>query len=145
MRNRATKPSIGWREWVSLPGLGVKKIKVKVDTGARTSALHAHNLELEEREDEQWVKFYVHPLQRTKASGVLCEARVLGRRTVRDSGGKEEERYVVESTVRLGDRDWPIEITLTSRDTMGFRMLLGRTAIRRRYLVDSGRSYLLEK
>ena len=75
----------------------------------------------------------------------LCEARVLERRTVRDSGGHEEERYLVESSVQLGDKIWPIEITLTSRDEMGFRMLLGRTAIRRRYLVDSGRSYLLDK
>ena len=145
MRKRKPKPSIGWREWVALPDLGVHKIKVKVDTGARTSALHAHRIEPEERDDGLWVKFFVHPTQRTKANGVLCEARVLERRTVRDSGGHEEERYLVESSVQLGDKIWPIEITLTSRDAMGFRMLLGRTAIRRRYLVDSGRSYLLDK
>lgn len=145
MKRRKPRPSIGWREWVSLPGLGVNRIKVKVDTGARTSALHAHRIEPDEREDGLWVRFYVHPIQRTKANGVHCEARVLERRTIRDSGGHEEKRYLVESTVRLGDQEWPIEITLTSRDAMGFRMLLGRTAIRRRFLVDSGRSYLLGK
>ena len=142
MKQRKPKPSIGWREWVALPDLGVNKIKVKVDTGARTSALHAHKIEPEQRVDGLWVKFFVHPTQRTKANGILCEARVLERRTIRDSGGHEEERYLVESTVRLGTKTWPIEITLTSRDAMGFRMLLGRTAIRRRFLVDSGRSYL---
>ena len=143
MKSRKPKPSIGWREWVALPDLGVNKIKVKVDTGARTSALHAHRIEPEEREDGLWVTFYVHPMQRTRSTGILCQAKVLERRTVRDSGGHEEERYLVKSTVQLGDKTWPIEITLTSRDTMGFRMLLGRTAVRRRYLVDSGRSFLI--
>ena len=142
---RPTKSTIGWREWISLPDLGIGRIKVKVDTGARSSALHAFRIKTEERQDGLWVTFEVHSKQRSKNNVVRCEARVMDHRTVRDSGGQEHERYVIETNVRLGDSEWPIEITLTSRDAMGFRMLLGRTAIRRRFLVDSGRSYLIGK
>ena len=142
---KATKSTVGWREWVSLPDLGIEHIKVKVDTGARSSALHAFRIKTEEREDGLWVSFEVHPEQRAKKPIVRCEAPVIDHRTVRDSGGREHERYVIETTVRLGEQAWPIEVTLTSRDAMGFRMLLGRTAIRRRFLVDSGRSYLIGK
>ena len=145
MKASKPKPIIGWREWVALPQLGIEKIKVKVDTGARTSALHAHKVTPEMRDDGLWVKFSVQPQQKTKAGAVACEARVLQKRVVRDSGGHEEERYLIESLVRIGDSQWPIEITLTSRDAMGFRMLLGRTAVRRRFLVDSARSYLRGK
>lgn len=133
---------IGWREWVSLPSLGIDRIKAKVDTGARTSAIHAFELEVEERLDGTWVRFSVHPVQRTEAEIVRCEAPVADRRIVRDSGGHEEERCVIQIPVTLGGRTWPIEATLTSRDNMGFRMLLGRTAIRGQYLVDPGGSYL---
>ena len=128
-----------------MPDLGIDRIKVKVDTGARSSALHAFRIETEEREDGLWVTFEVHPKQRSKTNIVRCEAPVVDHRTVRDSGGREHERYVIETTVRLGESEWPIEVTLTSRDAMGFRMLLGRTAIRRRFLIDSGRSYLTGK
>lgn len=139
---RRPKPVIGWREWLSLPELGIDRIKVKVDTGARTSALHAFRIETEQRGSELWVRFEVHPEQRSKRPIVNCEARVVDRRVVRDSGGREHQRYVIETKARLGETEWPIEVTLTSRDTMGFRMLLGRTAVRRRFLIDSGRSYL---
>ena len=136
---------IGWREWVGLPDLGIRQIKAKVDTGARTSAIHAFELITEERKDGLWVKFGVHPDQRSEASVIWCEAPVKEARVVRDSGGHEEERLVIETTVRLGEHIWPMEATLTSRDNMGFRMLLGRTAIRDRFAVDPSRSYLIGK
>ena len=137
------KKHVGWREWVGLPDLGIERIKAKVDTGARTSAIHAFRLATEEREDGLWVKFAVHPKQRTEQTVAYCEARVSDQRTVKDSGGHEEQRYVIETNIELGDQKWPIEVTLTARDNMGFRMLLGRTAIRNCFVVDPGRSYLV--
>jgi hypothetical protein len=138
-----TKQVCGWREWVTLSELGVDKIKAKVDTGARTSALHAWHIHEVERNGEPWARFCVHPNQRTMIGEVWCEAPIVDQRKVRNSGGKAEHRYVVETELKLGADAWPIELTLTSRDDMGFRMLLGRTAIRRKLLVDPGRSYLL--
>lgn len=133
---------LGWREWAALPGLGMPRIKVKVDTGARTSALHTFRVVPFERDGAPWVRFWVHPLQRSEAMVLVCEAAVVDRRRVRDSGGHDELRYVIVTPISLGDALWPIEVTLTDRDSMGFRMLLGRTAIRGRYLVDPGASYL---
>ena len=115
-----------------------------MDTGARTSALHAFEVQAFERGAERWVRFWVHPVQRDVTVELCCEARVTDRRMVRDSGGHEELRYVIRTPLLLGGASWPIEVTLTDRDSMGFRMLLGRSAIRGRYLVDPNKSYLVD-
>ena len=138
----ATDAIIGWREWVALPDLGVPAIKAKIDTGARSSALHAFDLDRFERNGIPMVRFQAHPVQRNDDYIVTAEAILLEDRLVRNSGGQAEIRPVIETLVRVGGTVWAIELTLTNRDEMGFRMLLGRQAVRRRYLVDPGRSYL---
>ena len=135
------KFTVGWREWVALPGLQIPAIKAKIDTGARTSALHAFDLEPMEVDGERQVRFAIHPLQRRTDVTVICVAKVVDQRTVTNSGGQSEDRYVIETPVRIGAAEWTIEITLTNRREMKFRMLLGRTAMRKRILVDPGRSY----
>ena len=142
-RRSREKLVIGWREWVELPDLGIEQIKAKVDTGARTSALHAYRVKRFERDGKGFVRFYVHPIQRRKRPEVRCEAPLVDERIVISSNGKPEHRYVIETLVKMGGRAWPIEVTLTNRDEMSFRMLLGRQAIRRRLVVDPGRSYRL--
>ncbi len=136
------KKTLGWREWLALPDLGIEHIKAKVDTGARTSALHAFSVKPFDRDGEPWVRFDMHPLQYDPDEVVTCEARVLDQRQVRDSGGHSETRYVIQSTILIGDKAIDAEITLTDRESMKFRMLLGRTAMRGAYLVDPARSYL---
>jgi hypothetical protein len=135
---------LGWREWAGLPELGLPLIKAKLDTGARTSALHAFDLDTETDADGRvWARFAVHPLQGRLDVAVNCRAPVLDQRQVSDSGGHREQRFVIATRLRLGPDSWPIELTLTNRDTMRFRMLIGRTALTKRALVDSGRSYAL--
>lgn len=141
MESSGDRRTLGWREWVALPDLGIGRIKAKVDTGARTSTLHAFEVQAFQRGNDPWVRFRVHPLQHDLVTEVCCVSPILDRRVVRDSGGHEEQRFVIETRVRVAGESWPIEVTLTDRDSMGFRMLIGRTAIRGRYLVDPARSY----
>lgn len=138
-------PVIGWREWVSLPKLGLDQIKAKIDTGARTSALHAFALRPFKENNKDRIRFDIHPVQNDTSKVVTCEADIIDLRWISDSGGHKEERYVIETPVIIGQRSWSIEITLTERDTMLFRMLLGRSAIRRRYLINPGRSFITTK
>jgi len=139
------KPVIGWREWVRLPELGIKSVKAKVDTGARTSSLHASDIEEFARDGVDYVRFCVHPEQRRSRPVITVEVPLLARRRVTNSGGKSELRPVVETTIELMGQRWPIELTLTRRTTMGFRMLLGRQAIRGHFVVDPGRSFVAGK
>ena len=134
-------PVIGWREWIGLPDFGIKAIKAKVDTGARSSSLHAFDLHMFERDGVQWVGFNIHPVQRKRNNTVEAEAMVHEFRSVRSSSGVAAVRPVIIANVDLLGIIWPVELTLASRDDMGFRMLLGREAFRRRFLVDAGRSF----
>lgn len=138
----AARPIVGWREWVALPDLGVARIKAKVDTGARSSSLHAWDVVEEERDGRLFVRFVVHPAQRDADVRVEAAAPLVDRREVRSSNGVAELRPVVRTAVVLAGQTFPIELTLTRRDEMGFRMLLGRSALRRRFVVDPGRSFL---
>tara|TARA_R110002073_G_scaffold311657_2_gene482819 strand:- start:278 stop:763 length:486 start_codon:yes stop_codon:yes gene_type:complete len=136
-------PIIGWREWLVLPDLNIHKIKAKVDTGARTSALHAFWVEGYKKNHQSWVKFTIHPIQHNTNIVIECDAPVKDRRMVTDSGGHKQYRYVIETMIQLGTHTFTSELTLTNRDTMVFRMLLGRSAITDRFLVDSQNSFYM--
>ncbi len=136
-----TLPIIGWREWVTLSDIGVERIKAKIDTGARSSSLHAFDIKSFERDGQAFVRFKVHPLQRSTKETVEVEAPVLEFRKVRSSSGHAHLRPVIVTTVEALGQSWPIELTLANRDAMGFRMLLGREAVRGRMLVDAKVSY----
>ena len=133
---------LGWREWAALPDLSLPAIKVKVDTGARTSALHAFYTEKYTLDSVDMVKFLIHPIQKNDDFHIECHAPIIDFREVSDSGGHREMRYVIETIIVIGTQHWPIELTLTNRDTMLFRMLLGRRAIEAQAVVDPGVSYL---
>lgn len=147
-RERPTHPmstgptTIGWREWAHLPDLGVREMKVKVDTGADNSALHAFDLERFDRDDEEWVRFVIHPKQRSKKPMIRCEAPIITERKVRNPGGRLELRPVIRTRLIVAGKEISALINLTTRDEMSFRMLLGRRTIRKHFLVDPGKSYL---
>lgn len=132
----------GSEEWVALPDLNLPTIKVRVDSGAKTSALHAVNIFPFQRNGESWVSFDVHPLQFDGKHVVHCEAPVLDRRTIKSSTGTRETRYVIKTTLKVGENAWEIEVTLANRDSMGYRMLLGREAMKGKMLVDPESSFL---
>lgn len=137
--------TLGWREWLSLPDLGIDIIKAKVDTGARSSSLHAFDIQAIDHNGEKWVSFKVHPHQHDKSLVVQCQAPVKDYRQVTDSGGHRSMRYVIETALSLGQDSFPIEVTLADRSDMLFRMLVGRTAMKGRFLVDPSRSYCVSR
>ena len=141
-----TDPRIcGWREWASLPSLGIASIKAKLDTGARTSVLHAWDIETYEDRGRHWVRFRVYPAQRDSEQLIQCEAGIADRRWVTNSGGSRERRFVISTDLTIGADSWPIELTLTNRDEMGYRMLIGREAMRGRLIVDPEASFIMRK
>ncbi len=139
------KVTIGWREWVALPELGIKKIKAKIDTGARTSALDVEHCRIFEKNLETFAEFTVIHGSRKKPKRTVAQAKVVEQRSVTDSGGRVEERIVITTVVQLGDIHKKVEITLASRSGMKFRMLLGRTSLSDNYLIDLSQSCLLKK
>ncbi len=146
MNKKIFKKTIGWKEWFGLDCLSLPAIKGKIDTGAKTSSLHAFNIENFYIENVEYVKFDIHPLQKNKQLVRTCVARVIDRRMVSDSGGKKEKRFVIKSDLRVGDKKIRVEITLANRDSMAFRMLLGREAIKQaKMLVDTSKSFVLGK
>lgn len=136
---------VGWREWLVLPELGIPAIKAKIDTGARTSALHTFDLHTFRSKGKLMVKFGIHPLQRKLIPEIYCTAEVLDKRIVSDSGGHREERYVIQTVLSINEKSWTIQITLTDRSDMRFRMLLGREAMNHNISVRPDKSYLTGK
>jgi len=138
--------TVGWREWALLRGLNCPEpVKVKIDTGAATSALHAAHIHRFVQDDQDWVRFTIRPHQRTSDGSVRVEALLIDERRVRSSDGNSELRPVIETEITIGNHTWPIEVTLTRRPTMGYRMLLGRQALRNRAIVDVSRSFTTGK
>jgi hypothetical protein len=135
-------PAIGWREWVSMPELGVKRIKAKIDTGARSSSVHAFDVKTFFKEDQEFVQFSIHPAQGRDQPEIAAVAPILERRLIRSSNGEAEYRIVIRATLSLLGQQFPIDLTLANRDAMGFRMLIGREALRGRFVVDAQRSFL---
>ena len=142
MPRAAETTVVGWREWVSLPECDVPWVKAKIDTGARSSAIHAFDVVEVERDGEAWVRYSIHPWQGSREDATTVESRVLDRRVVRSSSGHSTERYVVQMDICLAGRRVTTEMTLSRRDQMGFRMLIGREALRQGFLVDPRHSYL---
>lgn len=135
---------IGWREWVSLPELNIPAIKAKIDTGAKTSSLHAFYLESYKDAGIDYVKFKIHPLQRKKEIVIECICPILDKRVVKDSGGHAEERFAIYTPIKLGELLIPAEVTLTNREDMQFRMLLGRTTLNKADIkIDPAASFKL--
>ncbi len=137
------KTIIGSEEWVSFPSLNIPAIKARVDSGAKTSSLHAYNIEVKNIDGKNFAIFDIHPLQASKAVTIKCKAELVGERNVKSSSGHSEKRYVIKIPIKLGGDEWEAEITLTNRDNMGYRMLLGREAMRGKLLVDPDKHFEL--
>lgn len=135
---------IGWREWVALPELAVERIKAKIDTGARTSAIHAFDIREIEIDGQRHVEFWLHPVQRKRRPQIKCVAPIFDQRHVRSSSGEQQYRYIIRTSLRIGRRRRLIELSLAKRDIMGFRLLIGRSAMPRGLLVDPNTSFLAE-
>ncbi|MGO2356482.1 MAG: ATP-dependent zinc protease family protein [Marinomonas foliarum] len=136
--NQQSDPKIviGCEEWCTFPSLNIPAIKARVDSGAKTSSMHAINIKRFTRNDEHWVRFEVHPLQKNRKATVHCEAQLVDQRVIKSSSGDKESRPVIRVPLTLGNKTWEAEVTLTNRDTMGYRMLLGREAMNGRVLID---------
>ena len=134
---------VGWREWISLPDLGIKSIKSKMDTGARTSALHTYFIEPVDNSDRPMVRFGVHPKQKSDKNGIICTADIIDQRRIVDSGGHPELRYIIRTSVMVAGRKWPIDLSLTNREQMRFRLLIGRSAISENLIIDPQLSFTL--
>jgi hypothetical protein len=132
---------LGWREWLALPELKIDRIKAKIDTGARSSALHAFYIDPYRRGHEQWVMFAIHPDQLNTTNVIECHMPVKDKRLVSDSGGHKQRRYVIETQIMLGSLTFNTEMTLTNRDSMRFRMLVGRSAMNGQFIVNPKVSY----
>jgi ribosomal protein S6--L-glutamate ligase len=133
---------LGSEEWCSFPELQIPAIKARVDSGAKTSAMHALNIAPFVKDDLNWVKFDINPIQNNQKTVIHCQALLVDKRIVKSSSGFREQRYVIQTNITVGSDTWPIEVTLTNRDSMGFRMLLGREAMSGRILVDPEEKYL---
>ncbi|MAZ38686.1 MAG: hypothetical protein CMF49_01065 [Legionellales bacterium] len=136
---------IGWEEWCGLPKLGLPIIKAKVDTGARTSAIHAFDIMSFIKNKEVWVEFNIYPLQKNKTVVRHCQAKVIDKRYVMSSNGHKESRYVIETPLQMQDKIWPIQLTLSNRDPLAFRMLLGRQALNGNVIIDPIKSMVTKK
>ncbi len=137
------KMIIGWREWISLPDLGIKSIKAKMDTGARTSALHTYFIKPMGDSKKPMVQFGVHPMQKNDKDSIICTADIIDQRRIVDSGGHPELRYIIQTSVLAGNKQWPIELSLTNREQMRFRLLIGRSAISEKLIIDPELSFTL--
>ncbi len=136
---------VGWREWISLPDLGIKSIKAKMDTGARTSALHTYFIEPVDSSDRPMVRFGVHPRQKSDKKGIICTADIIDQRRIVDSGGHPELRYIIRTSLMAAGRMWPIDLSLTNREQMRFRLLIGRSALSDKLIIDPQFSFTLGK
>ena len=145
MNDNNSKIIAGCEEWCAFPGLGIPAIKARIDSGAKTSSIHAFNIQTFRRDGISWVSFEVHPLQHNRKTVIRCERPILDKRGVKSSSGIAETRYVIGTTIKIGNESWDIELTLANRDSMGYRMLLGREAMSGRMLVDPSISFALHE
>jgi ribosomal protein S6--L-glutamate ligase len=141
--DRQIKITVGRKEWCGFPDLMIPAIKSRVDSGAKTSSIHAFNIIEFDRQDIAWVSFEVHPLQKDNKTQIRCESPIIDKRNIKSSNGKKERRIVIRTSLQLGESNWEIDLSLTNRDAMGYRMLLGREAMMHRIIVDPAKSHCL--